>query len=140
MHKDTQHYSHSKLQMTSIFNNMELVKQKIVYITTEYSIDIKWNTVQIYLHDMSFITNFRLKRDTELPRQVYWSGLQFSSPGDLFDPGIEPGFPALQTDSLPSEPPGKPACLSMITSERVPPSQLFSIISSSFLLSNFHHL
>ena len=75
---------------------MELVKQKIVYITTEYSIDIKWNTVQIYLHDMSFITNFRLKRDTELPRQVYWSGLQFSSPGDLFDPGIKPRSPALQ--------------------------------------------
>ena len=96
MHKDTQHYSHSKLQMTSIFNNMELVKQKIVYITTEYSIDIKWNTVQIYLHDMSFITNFRLKRDMELPRQVYWSGLQFPSPGDLFDPGIKPRSPALQ--------------------------------------------
>ena len=92
MHKDTQHYSHSKLQMTSIFNNMELVKQKIVYITTEYSIDIKWNTVQIYLHDMSFITNFRLKRDTELPRQVYWSGLQFSSPGDLLTQGSNPGL------------------------------------------------
>ena len=76
----------------------------------------------------------------ELSRQEYWSGLPFCSLGDLPDPGIKPGFPALQTDSLPSEPPGKPACLSMITSERVPPSQLFSIISSSFLLSNFHHL
>ena len=29
------------------------------------------------------------------------------SPGDLPDPGIEPGSPALQADSLPSEPPGK---------------------------------
>ena len=28
--------------------------------------------------------------------------------GDLSDPGIEPGSPALQADSLPSEPPGKP--------------------------------
>ena len=30
------------------------------------------------------------------------------SPGDIPDPGIEPGSSALQADSLPSEPPGKP--------------------------------
>ena len=41
-------------------------------------------------------------------RQGYWSGLPFPSPGDLPDPGIEPGSPALQADALPSEPPGKP--------------------------------
>ena len=41
-------------------------------------------------------------------RQEYWSGLPFPSPGDLPDPGIQPGSPALQADSLPSEPPGKP--------------------------------
>ena len=39
-------------------------------------------------------------------RQEYWVGLPFPSPGDLPDPGIEPGSPALQTDALPSEPPG----------------------------------
>ena len=44
-------------------------------------------------------------------RQEYWSGLTFSSPGDLPDPGIQPRSPALQTDSLPSEPPGKPLWL-----------------------------
>ena len=33
-------------------------------------------------------------------RQEYWSGLPFPSPGDLPDPGIEPGSPALQADSL----------------------------------------
>ena len=37
------------------------------------------------------------------PRQEYWSGLPFLSPGDLPDPGIEPGSLALQTDSLPTE-------------------------------------
>ena len=31
----------------------------------------------------------------EFSRQEYWSGLPFPSPGDLPDPGIEPGFPAL---------------------------------------------
>jgi len=41
-------------------------------------------------------------------RQEYWSGLPFPSPGDLPSPGIEPRFPALSVDALPSEPPGKP--------------------------------
>ena len=41
-------------------------------------------------------------------RQEYCSGLPFPSPGDLPNPGIEPGSPALQADALPSEPPGKP--------------------------------
>ena len=44
----------------------------------------------------------------EFSRQEYWSGLSFPSPGDLPDPGIEPGSPALQADSSLSEPPGKP--------------------------------
>ena len=46
----------------------------------------------------------------EFCKQEYWSGLPFPSPGDLPDPGMEPGSPALQTDSLLSEPPGK-SCL-----------------------------
>ena len=33
-------------------------------------------------------------------------GLPFPSPGDLPKPGTETGFPAVQSDSLPSEPPG----------------------------------
>ena len=41
-------------------------------------------------------------------RQEYWSGLPFSSPGDLPDPGIEPRSPTLQAEALTSEPPGKP--------------------------------
>ena len=43
-----------------------------------------------------------------LSRQEYWIGLPFPSPGDLPDSGIKPRSPALQTDSLPAEPPGKP--------------------------------
>ena len=42
------------------------------------------------------------------PRQEYWGGLPCPSPGDLPDPGIEPGSAALQADSLLTEPPGKP--------------------------------
>ena len=44
----------------------------------------------------------------EFSRPEYWSGLPFPSPGDPPDPGIEPGSPALQADSLLSEPLGKP--------------------------------
>ena len=41
-------------------------------------------------------------------RQKYWGELPFPSLGDLPDPGVEPGSPTLQQDSLLSEPPGKP--------------------------------
>ena len=44
----------------------------------------------------------------EFSRQEYWSGLPFLSPEDLTNPEIRPRSPALQVDSLPSEPPGKP--------------------------------
>ena len=43
----------------------------------------------------------------EFSRQEYWRGLPFPPPGDLPNPGIEPGSPALQADALPSELPGK---------------------------------
>ena len=44
----------------------------------------------------------------EFSRPEYWSGYLFPSPEDLPNPGIEPRSPALQVDSLLSEPPGKP--------------------------------
>ena len=57
-------------------------------------------------------------------RQEYWSGLPFLPPRDLPNPGIKPRSPALQVDSLPSEPPGEsaiplfpsnPSCLELLT-------------------------
>ena len=45
----------------------------------------------------------------EFSRQEHWSGLPFPSPGDPPYPGVKPRSPALQVDSLPSEPPGKPS-------------------------------
>ena len=42
----------------------------------------------------------------EFSTQEYWHGLPFPSPVDLSDSGIKPRFPALQANSLPSEPPG----------------------------------
>ena len=42
------------------------------------------------------------------PRQEYWSGLPFSPPGDLPDPGIKPASPALAGGFFTAQPPGKP--------------------------------
>ena len=52
---------------------------------------------------------YQAPQSMEFSRQEYWSGVPFPSPRDLPDPGIEPRSPALQADTLPSEPPGKPS-------------------------------
>ena len=44
----------------------------------------------------------------EFSRQEYWSVKPFPSPEEPLDTGVEPGSPALQVNSLPSESPGKP--------------------------------
>ena len=53
----------------------------------------------------AFATPWTVARQAALSmgfsRQAHWSGLPFSSPGDLLDPGIEPKSPAWQADSLP---------------------------------------
>ena len=58
-------------------------------------------TLWTVVHQASLSTGFS--------RPEYWSGLPCPPPGDLPNPGIEPNSPTLQADSLPSEPPGKPA-------------------------------
>ena len=50
----------------------------------------------------------------EFSRKEYWSGLPFLSPGDLPDPGIEPGSPALQADSLSLSHQGSPEQILLI--------------------------
>ena len=73
----------------------------------------------------------------EFSRQEYWSGLPFPSPGDLSDPGIKPGSPALQADALPSEPPilGQKMYYSLVKGKNV--SSLLSI-TDTVLLKNSH--
>ena len=52
-------------------------------------------------------------------RQEYWSELPFAFPGDLPDPGIESRSPALEADTLTSEPPGKPRYMGLIYAEYI---------------------
>ena len=54
-----------------------------------------------------FVTPWTIQ-SMEFSRPEYWSGWPFPSPGELPNPGIEPRSPALQPDSLPAEPQGKP--------------------------------
>ena len=64
-------------------------------------------------------------------RQEYWSGLP--SPGDLTNPEMEPRSPALQADSLPSEPPGN-----AFTYLNKNMNQLAMFITISFSLYSFY--
>ena len=66
-------------------------------------------------------------------RQEYWSGLSFSSPGDLPDPGIKPRSPAFQADTLTSEPPGKPVILVL------PPSPAIKSVTASIVSPSICH-
>ena len=62
------------------------------------------------LKDTSFLEGsfVEVPLSLEFSRQEYWSGQPFPSPGDCPNPGIEPRSSALQADSLPSGPQGKP--------------------------------
>ena len=63
---------------------------------------------RVQLFAIPWTVVYKAPLSLEFPRQEYWNGLPFPSPGDLPNSGVEPGSPALQTDTLPSEPPGKP--------------------------------
>ena len=96
---------------------------------------------QRHLESPYYITKVKVKSDSVSPwavahqtppsmgffRQEYWSGLPFPSPGDLPDPGIEPGSPALQVDALPSEPPGKSLLYNKILQNLVTSSSKYYI-------------
>ena len=73
---------------------------------------VKEKEVKLLSHVRLFATPWTVAYQASLSvgfsRQGYWRGVPFPSPGDLPDPGIEAGFPTLQADALPSEPPGKP--------------------------------
>ena len=72
----------------------------------------------------------------EFSRHEYWSGLPFSSPGDIPEPGIKPGSTTLRADPLPSEPQGKPLqCViksSILKSFKAFPGRAFPSLGCTF--------
>ena len=79
----------------------------------------------VWLFVTSWTVAYQAPWSMGFSRQEYWSGLPFPSP-DLPNPGIEPGSPALQTDTLPSEPPGKPKVYSLKESQMPPTKQMYN--------------
>ena len=69
------------------------------------SIEVK-SLCRVQLFVTPWTVTYQITLTMGFPRQECWSGLPFSSPGDLPDPGIKPRSPVLQVDALPSEPPG----------------------------------
>ena len=65
---------------------------------------VKWKSLS---HVWLFATPWTIQ-SMEFSRPEYWSGQPFPSPGDLPNPGIELRSLALQVDSFPAEPQGKP--------------------------------
>ena len=66
---------------------------------------------RVLCHVQLFVTPWTVAHQAPLsresPKQEYWSGLPFPSPGDLPDPGIKPTSPALAGWFFITEPPGK---------------------------------
>ena len=78
------------------------------FITTKHRSEVKLLS-RVRLFVTPWTVAYQAPPFMGFSRQEYWSGLPFPSPGDLHDPGIEPGSPAFQADALTSEPPGKVA-------------------------------
>ena len=74
--------------------------------------EVKWSEVKslsrVRLLAIPWTVAYQAPPSMGFSRQEYWSGLPFPSPGDLPNPGIEPGSTTFQVDALTSEPPGKP--------------------------------
>ena len=92
--------------------DLERLRINLINISEEKNFTQVYKSVKSLSRVGLFAIPWTIAHQTPLsmgfPRQEYWSGLQFPSPGDPPDPEIKPGSPASQTDFLPSEPPGKP--------------------------------
>ena len=71
----------------------------------------EWSEVKsmsrVWLFTTPWTVPYQTSLSTGFSRPEYWSGLPFPSPGDLPDPGTEPGSPTLEADALTSEPPNE---------------------------------
>ena len=79
----------------------------IFYLLTSHSLTVLSGGGLVTKSCLTFVTPWTVAGEVPLSmgfsRKEYWSGLPFPSPGNLLNPGIEPGSPALQVDSLLTE-------------------------------------
>ena len=79
------------------------------YTSNFYFLTFKKSLSHVRLFATPWTVAYQASPSMGFSRQEYWSGLPFPSPGDLLNPGIEPGSPALEADALTSEPLGSPS-------------------------------
>ena len=99
------------IQITHLLHNLHFSPVRIPCL----SVRLNYDKVKMKMKSLSCVWLFATPKTVAyqappsvvFSRQEYWSGLPFTSPGDLPNPGIKPGSSALQTGALPSEPPGK---------------------------------
>ena len=100
----------SKRKKVRISSNLVIVILEISPLQKSITRAVKVKSLsRVQLFVIPCIIAFQFPLSMELSRQEYWSRLPFASPGDLPNPGIEPCSSALQSDSSPSDPPGKPS-------------------------------
>ena len=105
-----------KLEQTALMCILQVPQNNLyLLINSEYfmkSKALEWEEVKslscVQLFATPWTIAYQASPSMGFSRQEYWRGLSFPSPGDLPNPGIEPGSPALEADALTSEPPGKP--------------------------------
>ena len=107
-----EHLNYLVAHWQSLKNPLQHFKKAIIIISQSLLIKVKerkkvksLSCVQLFA--TPWIVAHQAPPSMGFSRQEYWSGLPFPSPEDLPNPGIEPGSPALQAETLPSEPPGK---------------------------------
>ena len=88
---------------------------------------------RLALSHVQLIVTLCIIQSMEFSRPEYWRGQPFPSPGDLPNPGIEPRSPALQADSLPAEPQGKPYFPKFLNNY----NKLFEPLGYSFIIISF---
>ena len=88
---------------------MERVTWKLTlpYVKQEFAIRSDQLLSHVRLFATLWTVAYQASPSLGFSRQEYWSGLPFPSPGDCPDPGIKPGSPTLEADTLTSEPSGK---------------------------------
>ena len=94
--------------MPCIYSVFAFYKITHIYV---HNVKVKALVTQLCLtlgDPMDLTVGYQAPLSMEFSRKEYWSGLPFPSPGDLPNPGIKPGSLAMQADSLPSKPAGKP--------------------------------
>ena len=84
-------------------------RQLHLEVDRAHSSYMSWSHLHTYIHIIAklcltlatpWTVSYQAPLSMGFSGQEYWNGLPFPSPGDLPDPAIEPGSPALQADSL----------------------------------------